>query len=52
MTLTGAATRGFVVSLASPSKTPCGIEMFARGVEVNDGFKRASVAWGSRRRTA
>jgi glycosyltransferase involved in cell wall biosynthesis len=32
MTPTPAASRGFVVSLASPSKAPCGVEMFARGL--------------------
>jgi glycosyltransferase involved in cell wall biosynthesis len=32
MTPAPAATRGFVVSLASPSKAPCGVEMFARGL--------------------
>ena len=32
MTPTPAATRGFIVSLVSPSKSPCGIEMFARGL--------------------
>ncbi len=32
MTPIPAATRGFVVSLTSPSQTPCGVEMFARGL--------------------
>ncbi len=32
MTPTAAAKRGFVVSLVSPSKAPCGVEMFARGL--------------------
>jgi glycosyltransferase involved in cell wall biosynthesis len=32
MTPTPAATPGFVVSLASPSQAPCGVEMFARGL--------------------
>lgn len=32
MTTPAAASRGFVVSLVSPSRTPCGVEMFARGL--------------------
>ena len=32
MTRAHAAKRGFVVSLASPSNAPCGVEMFARGL--------------------
>jgi glycosyltransferase involved in cell wall biosynthesis len=32
MTPAPAANRGFVLSLASPSQTPCGVEMFARGL--------------------
>ncbi len=32
MTPPAAPTRGFVVSLVSPSRTPCGVEMFARGL--------------------
>ncbi len=32
MTAPDAARRGFVLLLASPSPTPCGVEMFARGL--------------------
>jgi glycosyltransferase involved in cell wall biosynthesis len=50
---TAAAKRGFVVSLVSPSKAPCGVEMFARGLaraagEVGLDSRSVAVAgrWG------
>jgi glycosyltransferase involved in cell wall biosynthesis len=50
---TPTAPRGFVVSLASPSQAPCGVEMFARGLaraagELGLDSRRVAVAgqWG------
>ncbi len=53
MTPIPAPTRGFVVSLTSPSQTPCGVEMFARGLAQAAGdlgldSRRVVVAGGWR----
>ena len=37
MTLPSDANRNFVLSLTSPSRTPCGVEMFARGLALAAG---------------